>query len=227
MLLKCRRLSTNCSSSHDYDYTILYGIVRILTGGDITGIGGACNPQGETTPMRNYCVISVWFKGHHHCAPQIFVSSAVLSRDVPLPSLPYARTVNMRHVQTWLQTSSTIKSKNKSWDPQHSNGIKHNTATLCLQHVNTFLGQHLPWDLPTSISQRFYCYTTRLGHFLWRFRCATVSLRSADNTTKAGTSSTASDLYSCIQLQSQLGYQPYWDFMQFSLVTPANNIITP
>jgi hypothetical protein len=40
--------------------------------------------------------------------------------------------VNMQHVRTWLLTSSAIKSKNKSWDPRHGNGIKCNTATIYL-----------------------------------------------------------------------------------------------
>jgi hypothetical protein len=72
------------------------------------------------------------------------------------------RSVNMRHVRTWLQTSSTVKSKNRPWDTFHSNGIKHNATTLCVQHVNNFLGQHLPWDLPPNTSERCYCYATRL-----------------------------------------------------------------
>jgi hypothetical protein len=88
-----------------------------------------------------------------------------------------------------------------------------------------FWGSILPRDLPTSTEQSCYYYPNQ-GHFLWWVRCATVSLRSADNTKKAGTSSKASDLYSCIRLQSQLRFQTYWHFMQFSLVIPAN-VITP
>ena len=38
VLLKCRILRINYPSSRDYDYIILYGIVRILTGG-VTSLG--------------------------------------------------------------------------------------------------------------------------------------------------------------------------------------------